>query len=56
VARVEPNTSLDRVYSALDRSGAPFAALSEEGPLRVLDSNRLRERVMGTFTEARGAA
>jgi len=56
VARVEPGTSLDRVYAALDRSGAPFAALAEEGPLRVLDSNRLRQRVMGTFTEARGAA
>ncbi len=56
VARVEPSTSLDRVYTALDRSSAPFATLSEDGPVRVLVSSRLRERVMGTFSEARTAS
>ena len=33
VARVEAGTSLDRVYTALDRSGAPFAAVA--GPERA---------------------
>jgi hypothetical protein len=46
VARVEPGTGLDRVYAALDRSGTPFAALVEDGPLRVVDSSRLRQRLM----------
>jgi CBS domain containing-hemolysin-like protein len=46
VARVEPGTGLDRVYAALDRSGTPFAALVEDGPLRVVDSARLRQRLM----------
>lgn len=52
VAHVEAATSLDRVYSALDRSGAPFAALLGDGGPRVLDSGHLRRRVMGTFGES----
>jgi CBS domain containing-hemolysin-like protein len=51
VARVDASTSLDRVYSTLDRTGAPFAALVGAGEPRVLDSNHLRRRVMGTFEE-----
>jgi Cyclin M transmembrane N-terminal domain len=53
VARVEPGTGLDRVYAALDRSGTPFAALVEDGPLRVVDSARLRQRLMAGTERAR---
>jgi hypothetical protein len=48
IARVEPEASLDSVYLALDRTGAPFASLSRGDPLAVLDGNLLRRRVMGT--------
>ncbi|MHC4846385.1 MAG: CNNM domain-containing protein [Planctomycetota bacterium] len=52
VARVEAEASLDRVYSTLDRTGAPFAALVGADEPRVLDSYQLRQRVMGTFEES----
>jgi CBS domain containing-hemolysin-like protein len=55
VARVEAGASLDRVYSTLDRTGAPFAALVGDGETRVLDSDQLRQRVMGTFEESPAA-
>jgi putative hemolysin len=47
VARIAPETSLDRVYLTLDRTGTPFAAVGERAPLRVVDGRRLRQRVMG---------
>jgi CBS domain containing-hemolysin-like protein len=47
IARVDPEASLDSVYLALDRIGAPFAGLTTGDGLAVLDSNRLRRRVMG---------
>jgi CBS domain containing-hemolysin-like protein len=49
IARVEPDASLDSVYMALDRTGAPFAGLTQCDQLKVLDGNLLRRRVMGTF-------
>jgi CBS domain containing-hemolysin-like protein len=49
IARVDPDASLDSVYLALDRTGAPFAGLTRGDRLRVLDGNLLRQRVMGTF-------
>lgn len=55
VARVEPGTGLDRVYAALDRSGTPFAALVEDGPARVVDSSRLRQRLMAGTDRARAS-
>jgi len=55
VARVEAGASLDRVYSTLDRTGAPFAALVGDGEPRVLDSYQLRQRVMGTFDQAQAS-
>jgi len=53
VARVEPATSLDRVYAVLDRSATPFAALVEDGPVRVVDIGRLRRHLMGGPDRAR---
>ncbi|MHC5210240.1 MAG: DUF21 domain-containing protein [Planctomycetota bacterium] len=50
IARVEPDASLDSVYLSLDRTGAPFAGLTRGDRLTVLDGNRLRRRVMGTFS------
>jgi len=47
VARLAPDTSLDRVYLTLDRTGTPFAAVGDLAPLRVVDGRRLRQRVMG---------
>ena len=51
VARVEASAGLDRVYAALDRSDAPFAALTVDGRTAVIDVDRLRLRVMGMFSD-----
>jgi CBS domain containing-hemolysin-like protein len=51
VARVEASAGLDRVYAALDRSDAPFAALTVDGRAAVIDVDRLRLRVMGMFSD-----
>ena len=52
VARVEPGAGLDRVYVALDRSDAPFAALNWSGRPAAIDVDRLRLRVMGMFADS----
>lgn len=50
VTHVESTMRLDRVYIALDGSQSPFAVVTEAGRVvGVVDTNRLRERVMGTF-------
>lgn len=51
VARVGRTARLDRVYAALDEAGAAFAVLPDG---RVIDAHRLRERIMGTFSDSGG--
>lgn len=53
VTHVEASLRLDRVYVALDRSQSPFAVVMDSGRvLGVIEANRLRERVIGTFSDA----